>query len=244
MIVRLVALAMLLMGALTALPVASERLTERIVSADEAARWRGVGSLRVAGLPSCTAFLISAYEAITAAHCVVDRESGRRVMMEYFVLVLGQRDTGYAAWRKVTDVAFLPGFLSRDPVTVPDALTDDLALLQLDRPVTAEEAAPLQVADWADPVGALVDIVGFERGGPKTATIREGCLGVETGQGVTTVNCDLITGLSGSPVLLQSGPDAPPRLVASVSSRGQHGGVAFVVAIAPRLAELRGLIAK
>ena len=235
---RHAALVMFLSGVLATAPC----LAERVVSPDEASRWAGVGSLRVAGRPACTAFLISPVEAITAAHCVVDRDSGRQILLGYFVLVLGQRDKSYAAWRKVTDVAFLPGFVSHDPIVTPNGLSTDLAILHLDRPVTADEAAPLQVADWPDPIGAVVDIVGYERGGPKTATIREGCRGVETGAGVTAVTCDVITGLSGSPVLLQASPDTPPRLVASVSSRGQ--GVAFVVAIAPRLAELRGLIAK
>jgi hypothetical protein len=56
------------------------------------------------------------------------------------------------------------------------------------------------------------------------------------------VTCDLITGLSGSPVVLSQSPDSPLRLVASVSARGI--GVGYVVTIAPHLAELRALIAK
>ena len=87
------------------------------------------------------------------------------------------------------------------------------------------------MADWPNPIGDFVDIVGYKRDGPMTATIREGCMAVETGDGATVVTCDVISGLSGAPVLLSENPALPPRLVASVSSRGQ--GAAFVVTIPP-----------
>lgn len=222
-------------------PGVAEQGAQRLIKQDEVERWRGVGSLRVAGKPACTAVLISDSEAITAAHCVVDRASGRQIEAQYFTLVLGQRTDGFAAVRKVVAAAFLPGFVSSDPIIDLDGLSTDLALLALDRPVSPDEAAPLQVADWPDRIGGFVDIVGYERDGSKSATIREGCMAIEDGQGVTVVACDVITGISGSPVLLSARPEDPPRLVAAVSSRIQ--GTAIVVVIAPRLAELRGLIA-
>lgn len=239
---RGLALALLVVGIAVAVPAASDKVTQRLVSADEAPRWRAVGSLRVFGKRSCTAVLISDVEAITAAHCVVDRATGKRVFPASFILVLGQRADGFAAVRKVTAVAFLPGFVSPEPITDLYGLSTDLALLELDMPVGADEATPLPVANWPDPIGAFVDIIGYERDGPASATIREGCMAIKTGDGVTVVTCDVITGLSGSPVLLQQDPADPPQLVASVSSRGQ--GEAYVVAIAPRLAELRDLIAR
>ncbi len=233
------AAALLVIGLASA---AAEPFAERLVSADEAPRWFGVGSLRVAGRRSCTAVLISPTEAVTAAHCVVDRASGRRTEPRYFKLVLGQGVRSYSAVRSVVATAFLPGFVSREPITDFSDLSADLALLRLDRPVTPTEAQPFVVADWPEPVGAFVDIVGYERDGPKAVTRRQGCLAVKSGKGVIVVTCEVITGLSGSPVLLDSPSGGPPQFVATVSSRsGDH---AFVVAIAPRLAELRALIAK
>jgi protease YdgD len=236
------ALALLVIGIAAAGPSASEKITQRLIGSDEATRWRGVGSFHVSGKPSCTAVLISDIEAITAAHCVVDRTTGQRVDPAFFTLVLGQRADGFAAVRKVTAVAFSPGFLSTVPITDLGGLSTDLALLALDYPVTPDEAAPLQVTDWSDPIGAFVDIVGYERDGSRSATIREGCMGIQDGQGVAVVTCDVITGISGSPVVLRDRPEDPPRLVAAVSSGAE--GAAIVVAIAPRLAELRGLIAR
>ena len=214
--------------------------SQHVLDNGEAERWRAVGSLRMAGMSSCTAVLISQTQALTAAHCVVDRATGVRVRLGYFTLVLGQRSNGYAAVRKVRSVAFLPGFVSTEPISDYSDLSSDLALLQLDRPVSADEAVPIEVADWPHPIGEFVDIVGYERDGPRSPTIRESCRAVESMDTVTVVTCSVITGISGSPVLLSDRPQDPPRLVASASSRGD--GVAYVVSIAPHLAALRDLI--
>ena len=220
--------------------VFAQEVVPRLVSRDEAVLWTGVGSLRVAGHHTCTAVLISPTEAITAAHCIVDHVSGRRVVPGLLRLVLGQRTDGYAAVRGVRATAYLPGFVNAQVIVGPDTVATDLALLALDRPVLPTEATPVPLSDWTTPLGGRVDVVGYEMGGSLSATIREGCLALETAAGVTSLGCTLITGISGAPVVLQPGAGGAPRLVASVSSRSQSA--AFVVAIAPHLAELRSLI--
>jgi hypothetical protein len=155
-------------------------------------------------------------------------------------LVLGQRTDGFAAVRGVRATAFLPGFVNNQTAIGPDKLATDVALLALDHAVSPTEATPVLLSDWPDPLSARVDIVGYERGGSLSATIREACRTLDTAAGVTTLGCDAIVGISGSPVMLRPGAGHPPRLVASVSSRGQSGS--FVVAIAPHLAELRSLL--
>jgi protease YdgD len=233
---RLAAILTLLCGA----PAFGEAVMARVVGPDEAALWTGVGSLRVAGRHSCTAVLISPSEAITAAHCVVDHQSGKRVVPALYRLVLGQRTDGFAAVRGVRATAFLPGFVNNQSAIGADTLASDVALLALDSPVLATEATPVPLDDWPNPLSALVDIVGYERGGSLNATIREACRAIDTVAGVTTLGCDAIVGISGAPVMLRLGVGGAPRLVASVSSRGDAG--AFVVAIAPHLAELRSLL--
>ena len=223
-------------------PASAQDMTRHVLRLGEAARWRAVGSLRIAGHQSCTAVLISDHEALTAAHCVVDRLTGVRTPPGAYVLVLGQMTRRFAAVREVTATAFLPGFLKHNPIVGLADLATDLALLDLKSPVTMDEVAPVQVDDWPDPTGTSVDIVGYEWHGPLDVTIRQGCKALESQNGVTAVGCDLVTGLSGSPVLLSQSPDSPLRLVASVSARDTEAG--YVVTVAPHLAELRALIAK
>ena len=102
------------------------------------------------------------------------------------------------------------------------------------------------MADRPDPLGSFVDIVGYERGGPAGATLRDGCTAIQAQDGVVAVTCAVVSGLSGAPVLLSGDPDQPPTLVAIVSSRSTGPGqaLAFVVTLAPHLAELRALIGK
>ncbi len=224
------------------IPAAAQDVARRVLGLNEAAEWRAVGSLRIAGHQSCTAVLISDQEALTAAHCVVDRATGTRIVPQSYVLILGQMDGRYAAVRRVTATAFLPGFITKRPQIGIEDMASDLALLELAVPVTQDEATPATVADWPDPTGADVDIVGYEWRGPLEVTMRQGCKTLDSQDGVTAVGCDVITGLSGSPVLLSQTPDGPLHLVASVSARGN--GTAYVVTIAPHLAELRALLAQ
>ena len=231
----------LLLVWLAGAPRATADPARHVLGPDEAQHWHAVAALLVEGQQSCTASLISATEAITAAHCVVDRASGARVLPENITLVLGQSADGQAALRGVAATAFPPDYLSKAPITDLSGLSADVALLQLDAAVAPDDAAPLPIADWPDPLGSLVDIIGYERGGPRSATLRENCLAVEAGPGVTVVACDVISGLSGAPVVLHD-PSGTARLVGAVSSRGN--GMAYVVTIAPHLAELRGIIAK
>ena len=237
----------LLLAALLSLsglvPGAAEGVARRMVSDAEAARWRAVGTLNVAGHRACTAALISDHEAITAAHCVYNLATRLRTDPAAFQLVLGQRGDYHAAVRGVRATAFLPGYAT-GPKTGFATMSVDVALLELDVPVSPDEAVPLEVVDWPTPIGYFVDIVGYERGGPDAATIREGCTAIDSAEGVTAVTCDVVSGLSGAPVLLRENPDDSPRLVATVSSRDTGGGagLAYVVSIVPLLAELRAQI--
>ena len=214
---------------------------ERPVTAAETLRWQAVGALEVSGHRECSAVLISDHEAITAAHCVYDRTRGHPIDPATFRLVLGQRAGGQAAIRGVRRAVYLPGYAAAGSTALAK-LSQDLALLDLDAPVN--EVTPLAVAPWPDPVGSLVDIVGYVRGGAAAASIREGCTAIESEAGVTAVTCAVVSGLSGAPVTLRAAPEVAPLLVATVSSRSTGAGqaLAFVVTLGPHLAELRALL--
>jgi V8-like Glu-specific endopeptidase len=239
------ALAALSLLAVSPAAVMAQGIPGRALRADEAARWQAVGALEVSGHRGCTAVLISDHEAITAGHCVYNTATRKAADPATLAVVLGQRDGDAGARRRVTAVGLLPEYVN-GPASAFDRIMVDIALLQLDAPVGPDAAVPLQVVDWPRPIGDFVDVVGYERGGVPGATIREGCTAISSTEGVTAVTCDLVSGLSGAPVLLRENPDAPPRLVATVSSRGTGAatGLAYVVSVAPHLEDLRAVIAK
>jgi len=162
----------MILSLVCAAPAHSQEVVPRLISRDEAALWTGVGSLRIAGRHACTAVLISPTEAITAAHCVVDHATGKRVLPALFRLVLGLRTDGYAAVRRVRATAYLPGFVNDQAGIGPGTIATDLALLALDSPVLPTEATPVPLQDWQAPLAASVNIVGYERGGSLTPSSR------------------------------------------------------------------------
>lgn len=204
-------------------------------------RLSGVAILSVDGRPLCTAVLIAPDQAVTAAHCVANRDTGDQVSPAALTLTF-RPGTDQASIARVAALAVPPDIPSTAPVQSLADLTPDLALLILASALGPDQAQPLSVEPWPDPIGAFVDIAGYERDGPPGLWLREGCMGVEAGSGVALVTCDVVAGLSGAPVLLQGRPEDAPRLVATVSSRGQ--GAAFVVAIAPHLPTLRAQVAR
>lgn len=236
---------MVLVGLMLAAPGGAEPAAPRMIPDDEAAAWRAVGPLHVAGNRSCTATLISDHEAITAAHCLFHPVTHHRADPSDIKFVLGQRRDSYAALRGVSRLAVLPGYVYIGQKVGLSQVSSDLALLELDQPVPASEAEPLPVADWppAEMKNAEVSVLGFGRDRPYMATIRTGCRVTQTAGAVAEIDCALVPGLWGAPVLLGGG--TPPQVVAVVSSLvGTRVNVesSLVLGIGPHLEELRALL--
>lgn len=235
---------LVLMGLAWATPVQSQSTTAPLSDA-QATRWLGVGVLYVNGKNVCSAELISATEATTAAHCVYSRKSAAHTPAAGMQLVFGQRNGRRAAVRGVRAVAVLPDFTAPGPRTALSTMPWDIALLVLDAPVMPETVRPLQVVDWPNPVATQVDIVGYERQVPDYPKIRPDCKVTESIMGVAVAACAVVGGISGAPVVLSLTLSDPPLLVAEVSSSGKtqdRHELALLVPIVPHLAALRALI--
>jgi protease YdgD len=193
-----------------------------------AARFEGVAALSVAGRRLCSAVLVAPDLAVTAAHCVAGRPA-QELRLDFGAA--GQaRGVRALAWPE----AHVPG----RPAGTYEDLSSDLALLALEAPVTL---APLTVTPWPRPTGDFADIVGFERDGPEGPVLREGCMALLERAGVVVLDCAVVAGLSGAPVILQTRPEDLPVLVAIVSSQGE--GRAYVVVLALQLAALKARLA-
>ena len=229
---------MLALAALAASGAAAQEPERRMLDDAEAAAFRGVGRLNIAGRRFCSATLISEQVAVTAAHCLYHPRTGRAVPLDELRFVAGLRRDEVAALRDVTASSVPLDFVFDESLNL-SGVRADIALVALDAPVTAEEAAPLPVGGELAP-GDSVTIVSYARDRSQAASIQEGCVVEMVLEAVATVPCAVTFGASGAPVLAGEGDDR--RLAGIVSAIGtmEGGGeLTFVVRLEPHLAALQ-----
>lgn len=222
---------------MAAIPVAAGGTERRMLDDMEAVAFRGVGRLNIAGSRFCTATLISDRLVLTAAHCLYHPETSRRVGVEEFRFVAGQRRDTIAAVRSVARAVTLPAYVFDGAPRYGD-VRQDLALIELSEPVAADAVLPFDVGARG-PGGGAVSIVSYARDRPQASSIQEVCPVQIALAGVAVLRCAVDFGASGAPVFEVA--NGRLRLVAVVSAMGRDVSgqdVALSVLAAPRLPDL------
>mgnify|MGYP006272722513 CR=1 FL=1 len=211
----------------------------RMLAAEEAPTYSGVGRLNVAGTRFCTATLIAPDLALTAAHCLYHPRSKRRVPLGEFRFVAGLRLGAYAAVRRVRRAAVAEDYIYSGDATMR-TVRRDLALLELDAPVAAADAGVFAIGP---PLRdhAPVALVSYARDRAHAPSIEDVC-GVKAAIGlVAALDCDVTYGASGAPVFVEDAAGAR-KIAAVVSAMGRGPGrrpVALAVMVEPTLGALR-----
>jgi len=210
--------------------------------------WRAVGRLDMGRAGFCTVTLIAPDRVLTAAHCLVDRVSGRAHPVAELRVGLGLRDDRPMVSRRVRAIQTLtrPGGPGPEGGALAQVLAD-LAILQLDEPVRpAQISAIAHVAgtgadgrasgfDVAD--AQVLSVVSFAQGRSREAALQDDCILIQReGTGALVLDCNVDHGASGAPVL-DIRPDGP-RIVAVISARAEVELAGFPPAVVALAAPL------
>ncbi|WP_051202757.1 trypsin-like serine peptidase [Sediminimonas qiaohouensis] len=203
--------------------------------------WEAVGRLDIDGLGFCTGALITPNLVLTAAHCLYDQNTGKRIDTDRIEFRAGWRNGRAEAYRKVSRGIVHPDYVYDDSVAM-NRVRHDLALLELLRPVRTTRIVPFGT-DAAPRTGDRIGVVSYAKGRAEVPSLEEVCNVLGRDGGILIMSCEVEFGASGAPVFSFS--DGKVRIVSIVSAKAESrkGKVALGSELGPALDLLRAKMA-
>lgn len=217
---------------LPALPALAQEA--EILPEAEQAQWNAVGRVNVAGfdrVTMCTGTLVAPDLVLTAAHCLYRGRIRAEPGDVHFVA--GWRGGDYVAHGRTAEFLIDPDYRPGQ-VPVATLTLHDTAFLRLAEPIPAAAATPLGLADLPEPAPELA-IVGYRRDRPHALSRQAPCQVTARHPAEIGLDCAVIPGASGAPVLWQTpeGWRVVALVAASVLGADPVNAVAPLVPLEP-----------
>lgn len=212
------------------------RLTDR----DDLYGWEAIGRLDFGDQGFCTGTLIARDMVLTAAHCALDKATGKPYAPGEVTFRAGLSDGEALAERTVIQIAAHPDFVVNRPVSAPRVRVD-VALMRLDEPIPYAIANPFALHSGRV-AGNEISVASYGRGRAEAITRQRSCRILQRGQGLISFDCDVTFGSSGSAILAKNGPRW--QILSVVSAVGTDGRqkVGYGMELPAVLAELKAIM--
>lgn len=210
----------LLIAIMPCVVAAADTRLERLDTTDSGRAWEAVGRLNVNGVGFCTGALIAPDLVLTAAHCLFDKSSGKRIPEDRMEFLAGWRNGRASAYRNVRRAIAHPDYVFDGEVS-SERVSNDVALVQLQHPIRNTRITPFQTSTRPGK-GDEVGVVSYAHNRSEAPSLQEVCGVMARQQGVLIMSCDVDFGSSGAPVFSFEGD--VPRIVSVVSAKAEVRG--------------------
>lgn len=209
---------------------------------DQSRIWQAVGRIELAGKGFCTGTLVAPDLVLTAAHCLYDKSNGARFDAWQLEFKAGYAQGRELAHSYVKKAVAHPKYKADKHGNLQN-LKNDLALLQLETPISAAVVQPIHVG-FPDLSGTDVGVVSYGKGRAEIPQLQHSCSLKAHPEGVLVTTCQANFGTSGAPVLQMAKGRAQIVSVVSAMARADGEPVALAASAAAAMTVLKTTLAE